>query len=202
MPPQDEVRSQRNGRFILVFRYLLLAVYFFYAVNKTSLPYSALGIYLRRAIPLVIVGIAAGVLFLGVRNLAASLWPGLGWNNPKHPMLKGPVEMWVAIVCVGGFSEELWRAFCLVKLQSDGLQAGAAILATATVFAMSQLGGKPSLISARPVELFSAVVLGVGIAILFLRFNSLLLVGATNITYYLGALYLFRNRTSQPAGTN
>jgi len=117
-------------------------------------------------------------------------------------MLKGPVEMWVAIVCVGGFSEELWRAFCLVKLQSDGLQAGAAILATATVFAISQLGGKPSLISARPAELFSTVVIGVGIAMLFLRFNSLLLVGATNITYYLGALYLFRSRTSQPAGTN
>jgi hypothetical protein len=135
------------------------------------------------------------MLFLSIRILAVSLWPELGWNNPSHPLVNGPAAIWVVIICVGGFSEELWRAFCLVQLQSDGPRIGVAILATAVVFAISQLGGKPSLISGRLPELYSTVVLGIGLAILFLRFNSILLVSAANIAYYLSALYMFRSKT-------
>jgi hypothetical protein len=40
------------------------------------------------------------------------------------------------------------------------------------------------------------------VAIVRVGGNSLVLVGAANITYYPGALYFFRTRTPQQAGTN
>jgi hypothetical protein len=202
MPPEDELRSQRNGRFILILRYIILGAYILYAARRNSLPYSALGIYFRHFFPLTLIGVVAGLLFLSLRKLATSVWPTLVWNNPTHPITKGPVSIWVVIILIGGFAEELWRAFCLIGLQNDGLQTGFVVLLTSAVFAASQVGGKPTRISGNPIEVFSTAAIGMGLAILFLRFDSFLLVGSANITYYLATLYFVRTRTTHTVETN
>jgi Type II CAAX prenyl endopeptidase Rce1-like len=194
MPPEDELRSQRNGRLILILRYIILGAYILYAARRNSLPYSALGIYFRHFFPLTLIGVVAGLLFLSLRRLATTVWPALAWNNSTSPITRGPVSIWVVIILIGGNVEELWRAFCLVRLQNEGLQTAFVILLTSGVFAASQLGGKPSRISGKLVEVYSTVAIGIGLAILFLRFNSFLLVASANITYYLAALYFTRTR--------
>jgi hypothetical protein len=72
---------------------------------------------------------------------------GVPFENPDHSATRGPIVVWTIIILLGACSKELWRALALYLLRHDGMTTVNAILLTAAVFALSELGGRPSLIS-------------------------------------------------------
>jgi Type II CAAX prenyl endopeptidase Rce1-like len=176
MPPAVELRTQRNGRVYWILRYLVLSAYLLYGLR-------AIPIHTVTPIRSAIVGIILGLALVQVRLLAIRLWPDLSFANAAHPALLGPIGVWAAIIVLGGFSEELWRAFCLVSLHRDGSNMEAAILGTSVVFALSELAGRPSRISSQREEVAFTVLVGVCLAELFLTFHSVTMIICANVAY-------------------
>ena len=188
MPEVADLRTQRNGRLFWILRYAALSTYLLYGLR---------GIAIQKGAPIqsAVVGIFTGVALFQVRLLAIKVWPDLGFANATHPALTGPIGVWAAIIATGGFSEELWRAFCLVSLRRDGSNMEAAVLGTSLVFALSELAGRPSRISAQREEVVFTVLVGVCLAELFLTFHSLTMIISANIAY--NALSLYRLRRDE-----
>jgi hypothetical protein len=176
MPEAAELRTQCNGRLLWILRYAILSAYVLYGLRVTSIPKGT-------PIQSAIVGIIVGIALVQVRLLAIKVWPDLGFANAAHPALLGPIGVWAAIIALGGFSEELWRAFCLVSLRRVGASTEATVLGTSVVFALSELGGRPSRISSQREELVFTVLVGVCLAGLFLTFRSLTMIISANIVY-------------------
>jgi len=176
MPPSLERRTQRTGRLLWIPRYAILLAYVMYGLRAVTIQKGA---PLRSAI----VGLIVGAALVQVRLLLITLWPNLSFANAAHPALLGPVGVWSAIIVLGGISEELWRAFCLVSLRRGGSNLEAEILATSAAFALAELCGRPSRISSQREEIVFTFMVGVFLAALFLTFHSLSMIICANIAY-------------------
>jgi Type II CAAX prenyl endopeptidase Rce1-like len=176
MPPSLERRTQRTGRLLWILRYVVLLAYVMYGLRAVTIQKGA---PFRSAI----VGLVVGAALVQVRLLLITVWPNLGFANAAHPALLGPVGVWSAIIVLGGISEELWRAFCLVSLRQGGSNIEAEILATSGAFALAELCGRPSRISSQREEIAFTFMVGVFLAALFLTFHSLSMIICANIAY-------------------
>lgn len=192
MPPEAERRAQRIGRYLWILRYLVLCSYIFYVMHRSGVSLVTARLNSHYLIRSLGGGISVGVLFLLVRKSGSSLWPGLSFENPRHPVLTGSLIVWLLIVVLGSFSEELWRAFCLIALHNASVNALFAMVITSVVFALSQLGGRPSRISSTPEEVCFTALVGFGFAASLLASRSLLFVLTASIIYHVSALYLLR----------
>lgn len=192
--PADKQRSvERSGRLLWILRYLLLDAYIFYALQKTVARYPSVGFILNHSILSLLSGATLGILFTLIRIYGASWRPGLRLANAWQPEASGPISIWLTIILVGGFSEELWRAFCIVAIQNDGKNPQFAVLLTSAVFAISQLSGRPSRITSNRDEIFFTALIGVALGTLFLATGSLVSVVTANIVYQVSLLYVLRN---------
>jgi hypothetical protein len=196
MPPAEEHRTQRTGRYLWILRYAILWVYIFYASHKSLTSYLAPSLTLAVARP-VLEGLTIGVLLVAMRSSCKIWWPDLDFEFDRHPENTGPSFEWILIIVFGAFAEEEWRVFCLVGIQRDSSLQLAVIL-TSVVFALSQLAGRPSRLSIRSAELFFTIVVGLFLAGLFLVSHSLPALIAANMMYHLCGLYMTRKR---PSGT-
>lgn len=140
-------------------------------------------------------GIVAGAGLALIRELASKFWPALSFENAAHPMLKGPVGIWAAIIILGGFAEELWRALCLLAIRRYGGSVADAILCTAIVFAISELAGRPSRISSQREEVFYTVLVGLCLAQMLVTFRSISMAITANVVYHGLAFYRLRTGT-------
>lgn len=176
MPPPLELRTQRNGRLLWILRYAILLAYVMYGLRAVTIQKGA---PVRSAV----VGLIVGAAIVQVRLLLIAFWPNLGFANAAHPALLGPIGVWSAIIVLGGISEELWRAFCVVSLRRGGSNLEAEILATSVAFALARLCGRPSRISSQREEVVFTLMVGICLAALFLRFHSLSMIICANIAY-------------------
>lgn len=188
MPASIALRTERNGRLIWIVRYLILISYVVYGMQ---------GLVVRSGTPIrsALLGITVGIALILLRYFVVPRWLEVPFENPDHPATRGPIAIWTIIILLGGCSEELWRAFALYLLRHDGMSAVNAILLTAAVFALSELGGRPSLISSRRDELYFTVFVGICFGEMLIKSRSLSMIACANVVYHGLAFYLIRSKT-------
>jgi hypothetical protein len=153
MPPTIALRVERNGRLAWIVRYVILISYVLYGMR---------GLVVHSGTPVrsALLRITFGIVLILLRYFVTPRWLGIPFENPDHSATRGPIAVWTIIILLGGCSEELSRALALCLLRHDGISTVNAILLTAAVFALSELGGRPSLISSRRDELYFTVFCG------------------------------------------
>jgi len=192
MPAELGRRAERNGRWLWVLRYAILVSVSLHALYGFTNFHGTEGIRPLAVLRSITAGLLVGIGLLVVRRVGASLWPDLGFENSRHGMLRGPAALWLFIIVLGGHSEEVWRALCVLALRHSGTSTRFAVLVTSVIFAFSQLGGRPSRISSRPAEVYFTCVVGLVLAASLLHFHSLLIPITANIAYYSTTLLLLR----------
>lgn len=103
------------------------------------------------------------------------LWAGLQWLVKRFRTGKtssrffqgGSALLWVLIFLSGAFSEELWRAFCIVALRNEGSTTTFVVLVTAVVFTIAHMWEGPS-------RAWGRFPFGVAAALAFIWTGSLL----------------------------
>jgi hypothetical protein len=188
MPPDLELRVARNGRFFWVFRYILLGAYVLLVLSGSTIPPTRVGLSSRNLLLSTLGGAAIGLLMFLVAKYGRL---SLSNTASARPEAKDAVAVWVTIIVVGAFCEELWRAYCIVALQADGLNVQNAILLTSAIFAVSQLGGRPSRITADKAQIIYTGVVGGVLGSLFLVSRSLAAPAFANLLYHLLSLFEF-----------
>jgi hypothetical protein len=190
MPPDLEGAALRNGRLFLLARYLLLSAYVLTSLDQPSLRKVALGITSLSAPKNIATGVALGIALVLCRDFGRKFWKELDWRTPRNPMRTGSILSWLAIIFVGGVSEELWRAFAIIELRKNGLTFFAGVVLTTLCFGLGQLGGKPSRISGIPAEVHFTFFVGFVIGSIFVMSRVVVIGMCANIVYYLSVLYL------------
>jgi hypothetical protein len=190
MPPDMERRALRNGRFLLLARYLILFAYVATSLDQASLHKIILGFTSISALKSVGTGVALGIALGLCRDFGSRTWKGLDWRTPRNPMRKGSTLLWVLIIFMGGFAEELWRAFTIVELRKSGVIFIIGVVLTALCFALGQLGGKPSRISGIPTEVHFTFFVGFVLGSTFVMSRIVAIGVSANIVYYLFVRHL------------
>jgi hypothetical protein len=182
MPPEVQSRAVRDGRFILLFKCIVILTLFW--ILDTLLPEIAPQIFppWARIGTFVILGIALG-LMLGIARSTIAMW--FHAKNPPRfspGYLSGPLLLWFAIFCVASFPEELWRASSLLALQSAGWESASSILITSAFFSLGYMSGLPARQSDGLADLILTSSWGAALGILFLFSGSILAPTIANLT--------------------
>lgn len=188
MPPSSALRVERNGRLAWIVRSVILISYILYGMR-------GLVVHSGTLVRSTLLGITFGTVLILLRYFVTPRRRGIPFENPDHSATRGPIAVWTIIILLGGCSEELWRALALYFLRHDGMSTVHAILLTAAVFALSELAGRPSLISSRRDELYFTVFVGICFAELLIKFHSLNMIVSANVAYHGLVFYLMRSRT-------
>ena len=195
MPPSLALSVERNGRLMWILRYAVLTGYVLYGMRLLTI---------QRGTPIrsSLWGLAVGIALILFRYFALPRLIGIGFENPDHSATRGPIAVWTIIIILGGCSEELWRALCLHLLRRDGMTTVNAILLIAAVFTLSELGGRPSLISSRRDELYFTFVVGICFGEMLVKFHSLSMIVSGNIAYHSLAFYFMRRLAMNRSGSD
>lgn len=195
MPPSLALSVERNGRLMWILRYVILTGYVLYGMRWLNI---------QRGTPIrsSFWGLAVGIALILFRYFVLPRLIGISFGNPDHSATRGPITVWTIIIILGGCSEELWRGICLHLLRQDGMSTVNAILLVAAVFTLSELGGRPSLISSRRDELYFTFLVGVCFGEMLVKFHSLSMIVSANIAYHGLALYFMRRFAMNRSGSN
>jgi len=197
LPRELSERSERNSRCIrfLISGVQCLSVY--YLARKYSVPAADIGLHLRRWPIFVAFGVVAGLMYLvylrvmraGGSRLARKEVP---YYTPEY-LTHGSTSHWVLSNSASCFSEECWRAFCLVSLQQVHHGDMFAIVASSLAFALYhfQMGGRGVLYEFG--RLASYAIFGVLFAALFLLTHSIVPAYTGHLLVNLVALYRARS---------
>lgn len=186
----DEKRARMEivGRRLILFRFIVLLLLLF-ATNG-----SLVGNLLRSASTHI-----AATAVTGLTIGLALVFAGRLFSPVNGYFSNGSIALWMAIFILGAVAEEIWRALCIVDFQEIGWSAPATAALTAVVFAITHLAGRPSRILANGF-LFEAIV-GLGLAVTFLRTESLVAPIVASLLYFPVSFLLARRRLAQFAET-
>jgi membrane protease YdiL (CAAX protease family) len=186
MPPDIAKRvSTLNRRY---FGFLMHALNIFFVtllMIHVSVSPVAVGLSANRWKLFVIVGTGGGIAWLALQELGMHFVPSLRPKPNSDDLQEGAAILWMALILIGAFAEELWRAFCMIAFLRVGDSLTFAILITSFVFALGHYG--------RPLfQKLGMVPLGIAAALLFVASGSLAAPFAFHLVVNLGSLHRAR----------
>jgi hypothetical protein len=178
---EQQTRMEIVGRKLILFRLVIVFV-LLWATNRTLVA------DLSRSASTHIPSAATTGITIGLALLLASRF-----LSPINGYFKGgSIGLWTAVFIVGAVVEEIWRAICIVDFQEIGWSASATALVTAVAFAVAHLAGRPSRIL--PGGFLFEVIVGFGLAVSFIRTQSLVAPIVASLLYF-PISFLFARKT-------
>ncbi len=141
MPPEIMERSKQNEGNLLLFKFALLTIASFFLLRGGLGSAASLGLRLRQPTGTVLMGVIAGILLavevLGMLALARKWTPRAG----EVPIFVLRERTWkiLAILALGAFAEELWRALALTAFIQAGTSIESAVLLTSLSFGVGHV---------------------------------------------------------------
>jgi hypothetical protein len=194
LPPDVRKRSEKIGRYVWIFRYAVLIGWVLFLSHKFSAGISFLLPTTSSALRNFLLGSFAGGGLLICRSFLRFVMPALPYIERQYSLLEGPESLWFAIIAIGGLSEELWRALCILCLERTADNAFFPIVATSAAFAIGRLGGIPGRGSGEVVDVGSEFMTGLLLGGLFIWSGSVLAASSANIVYYASSFFYLRRR--------
>ncbi|NIR87374.1 CPBP family intramembrane metalloprotease [Candidatus Bathyarchaeota archaeon] len=190
MPPPVLERAESVSRCMLFIIDAILLAGIFYFIRRHSISFTHFGFPLDGWLTAALVGCSIGAAWEGFRRqLMAQFQPAVG-EPGNHWVLRGNRGLWVLLFITGSFSEESWRALCLVLLMMAGHSAAFAVVVSSLVFGITHLrqgfGG-----------VLNAALVGVGLALLFLWFGTLIAPFAAHFTANTIHMYWMRRVSAE-----
>jgi predicted RNA-binding Zn-ribbon protein involved in translation (DUF1610 family) len=132
MPPEVQGKAEAADRIVLSVTHVILLVAVVLLMYGSPISTSEVGLTAdnwKRALGM---GILFSLFPLGLSDLVLRNMPPE--KVREEPESRGPVAIWCGLTALGSFSQEFWRAFCIVSLMRLGLSAWVAILIVAVVY--------------------------------------------------------------------
>jgi hypothetical protein len=169
-----------SGRWFLLGKLLFVGLLLLVWMRIYDFSFAVLGVFQHSFRASIGIGLLAGVLAIcgkGVFPSVIRLAPIVDLDARRpHPQSKGPVALWLLTFFLGGVVEEPWRAFSLLAWRQEGWGELSAVIATSIGFVIAQeSGGFPSRIASTDYERLWQFLMGVFLAILFLRFGTIVI---------------------------
>ena len=184
LPPDINEKSERNGRYSYAFVYGLLLLFLRFLAGRSL--WQAVSI-VPRVYPWLspaVSGIAGGILIFGLRRWLVFTSESLSSSEASDALLRGSAMSWLAIFVLGSFTEEFWRAFCIIAFQQNGYGMIPSDLVTAFCFSFAHLSGRPSRIPPGLGNLASEMMIGLSFGALFMWSGSVVSAWLANFVYY------------------
>lgn len=195
MAPELEERAEAADRVVLFLTDLILLVVVALLMHGSLISPYEIGLTTDNWKSAVGIGVMFSLLPLGLRGLLLS-------NAPPEAARKefeshGPVAIWCGLIPFGSFSNEFWRAFCIVALTRLDISGWLAVVIAAVFFAA------PSLQTNIATALGSAIFGGAA-GFLFVKTGSLLAPLTMSLVLGAAKLYQVRHASSsiERIGTN
>jgi membrane protease YdiL (CAAX protease family) len=199
LPPEVRQRSERNGRFLWLVRYVILILVCIFFARRYPIAPSMVMPATRPFTFTLLAGVSGGMLLLACRSGMRFAFAGLASNENQYDLLKGPAIFWLITFILGGFAEELWRASSILALIETDHTVNFAIVVSSIAFGLGRLGGIPSRIHGETVDTVAEVLTGIILGGLYVWSRSVLAASLASIIYYTSLFYFLR-RHRQPNG--
>jgi hypothetical protein len=169
MPPEMEAKAEAADRARRLIIHLALCAFVAWSMRAPAISLHEVGFSLNNWKSALGLGLMFSLLPAGLTELFLSkVSPEAARKEAES---RGPVASWYGLTLTGSFSNEVWRAFCIVTLIRHGFPAWLAVVLpacfVATVFLQFSIAAT-----------FGAVVIGVAVGLLFVETGSLLATGS------------------------
>jgi hypothetical protein len=202
LPPDVKTRSERNGRYLWIIKYVFLSSFIIWMAVRFSLMSQTLGPRSNQVFLSLAWGMLGGVFLFLFRAGYRIAIPRMHVIELQYPLLEGPKALWLAIFFLGGFSEELWRGFCIAAAYETQRDITHAIIWISISFAAGRLGGLPGRIHGEVVDVACEAVTGVFLACLFIFSGSVISTFVASVIYYTAQFYYLRLDSHRSTGTS
>jgi len=137
MPPEVQEKAEAADRIEFFVKHAILLVVVVFLMRGSPISVHEVGLTADNWKPALAVGIVFSLFPLSVGKLLLR-------NMPPAKVLeesesRGPLAAWCGLKTLGSFSNEFWRAFCIVSLIRLDLSAWVAVLIVAVVYGASNL---------------------------------------------------------------
>jgi membrane protease YdiL (CAAX protease family) len=181
-PAEITLRQEKMGRPLLLVKSALLLLVMRALAGSGLWHIVPIATHSRPWSVLIVSGTACGALMLACRR-GISLLSTRAAEAEKHDyFLRGSIALWLAVFCVGGFVEELWRAVCITIFQENGYNAASVILLTSFCFGVAHLSGRPSRVS--PGGVIAEMIIGVMLGATFVWSGNIVAPYLASVIYF------------------
>lgn len=184
MPPDVADKVQRVAPYTLIPIHGLVATLVLVMMWGHSVPFTRVGLRVEHLPIHLGVGCALGLAWVGLQGIYWHLVPAFRASLATHCSQKGSALFWVLVYIVGAFSEEFWRAFCLVTLTSTGHSVSWSVILTAIAFGVGHIRLR--------LGALSTAILGVCLALLFVWLGCLVPTYSAHLIANVGGLFWVR----------
>jgi len=191
-PPDIKARSERNGRYVWIIKYVTLSFLVIWLAMHFSLISQTFGPHSNEVLLSVTWGILGGMFLFLFRAGYRIAIPRMLSIEYQEPFLKGPTAFWLILYFLGGFSEELWRGFCIAATRETQRDIIHAIIWISISFAAAHLGGIPGRIHGEVPDAAFEAITGVFLGCLFIFSGSVISTFVASVFYYTGLFYYLR----------
>src|SRR5216683_4521959 len=132
MPPDVQEKAEAADRVVLCVTHVILLVTIVLLMRGSSISQYDVGLTADNWKSALGMGILFSLFPLGLSELLLRNMPTE--KVRKEPESHGPVAAWYGLNTLGSFTQEFWRAFCIVSLIRAGLSAWVAVLIVAAVY--------------------------------------------------------------------
>jgi len=186
---------EQSGRWLLIAKFGLAGALLLLWIKIYRFPLITLGVSEK----VILIGLKAGFLSAGLLTCGKLLFqilirrvPFVHLDSAKHSQSRGSILLWIATFVLAGLFEEPWRAVSLTTCIDAGWGQILAVSATAAAFVFAQTSGIPSRVSTANYEGTWEFIVGLFLAILFLKFGTIVVPFVASLIYNIVNLLFIR----------
>jgi membrane protease YdiL (CAAX protease family) len=198
LPIDLRQKLEASGRYLFFVKFLILLAVLLVLGGASAWRIILATPYSRSWLAVVGYGVATGTFMLGGRQLALLILK----PADNEYLQRGSGFLWIAVFVVGGFTEEVWRGFCIVSLQNNGWRLLSVTLLTSLSFTLAHMSGLPSRIAPGAPDSVCEMAMGLMLGGLFLRTGTVIAPFIASVSYFTGDFLLVRRRYNASRSSN
>lgn len=189
-------KAEHVGRFLFLLKYIVLLVALRLLVGQDFWRIVPIKSPSRSIVVLIGLGTIGGFVAFAFRRLMALMSGVMARTETQDSLLRGPITTWLVILASGAFTEEFWRALCILALGQNGYSPTSAVLWPAFAFAVAHVAGLPPRIPGGLENFVPEMGIGVILGVLIMWSGSLLPASLASMSYYTSNLFWLRSHYS------
>jgi membrane protease YdiL (CAAX protease family) len=198
MPPALLRKAEHSGRFLFFLKYTILLLALRLIVGRNFWRIVPIKLPSHEIMIVIGIGIIVGLLAFACRRLLVVISPTIAGTEAQDDLLRGPLALWLVIFVFGAFTEEVWRALCILALQQNGYGVTWALLLPAFAFAVAHLSGLPPRIPGGLENIVPEAGIGFILGALIVWSGSILPASLASMIYYTSNVFWLRWHHRRP----